>query len=74
MTRCKLRNLLLDAAQKSNVEDIRIITPKFEVYELWKSKFLNLAKNAHVKENYPSIVSLLETSANESVEGEKVSQ
>lgn len=70
----QLRNLLLDAAQKSNVEDIRIITPKFEVYELWKSKFLNLAKNAHVKENYPSIVSLLETSANESVEGEKVSQ
>jgi hypothetical protein len=68
-----LRNLLLDAAQKSGVEDIRIITPKYEVYELWKSKLVNLARNANVKENYPSIVSFLETSGESVGETERVS-
>ncbi len=55
-----LRNLLLDAAGNSCVEEINMITHKFEVFELWKSKFMNLAKNAQVKENHPSIVSFIQ--------------
>ncbi len=56
-----LRNLLLDAAKNSCVEEVYLVTPKIEVYELWKSKFVNLVKNVQVKENFPSIASLIET-------------
>lgn len=56
-----LRNLLLDAAKNSCVEEIYLVTQKFEVYELWKSKFINLIKNIQVKENHPGIVSLIES-------------
>lgn len=56
-----LRNLLLDAARVSCVEEIYLITHKFEVFELWKSKFINLIKKVDVKQSYSSIVSLLES-------------
>ncbi|HSA06787.1 MAG TPA: hypothetical protein P5556_06380 [Candidatus Gastranaerophilales bacterium] len=56
-----LRNMLLDAVKNSVVEEIHIITNKFEVYELWKSKFLSFGKKVEIKNNHSNIVALLET-------------
>jgi len=68
-----LRNLLLDAARHSDVDEVYLITHKFEVFELWKSKLINLIRQVQVKENYPSIASLLETYNEASAEGRRLS-
>ena len=56
-----MRNMILSAAKSSVVEEIYIITQQTEVYELWKSKLAKLTQKAEIKENFPNIVSLLET-------------
>ncbi len=55
-----LRSLLLDAAKNSCIEEVYLITHKVEVFELWRSKIINLVRNVEIKENYPSIASLIE--------------
>jgi hypothetical protein len=54
------KNLLVDAARNSAVEEIYVISNKYETFDWWRSKLANNIRSTEIKGNYTSIVSLLE--------------